>query len=291
MLIPPIRATAMIVTSSESISACLRSMSLPPMTVTVINWSPIRQRPFFSTPPIIETTQRVGFRRLGPGSDDTVERVATSGMSAVSLVNSARVVASYASPIRSSSSASVSRPSEACSDSRWTTCSRSASDARMPGTMDGCGLTCFAASDEGCRGSSDDTGGSADTRSGYPAYLQALDPGDHVGCTDRCGRRSLRRGEVEHPVLPDEVVAETVVLLLLDQLEPGPLVDAPRRHEHVVRPEHQRSVAGGPGEPDALVDQPRADSRTARRRLDQKQPQLSCHRVLGYAEHAPNRRR
>src|SRR5918993_4317844 len=82
-----------------------------------------------------------------------------------------------------------------------------------------------------------------------------------------------------------------MVLLLLDQPEPSALVDAPRGYEHVVRPQCHRSVAGAPGEPDALVDQPRADSRAARRRLDQKQPQLSSHGVSGYTEHAPDRRR
>src|SRR5438552_2856841 len=41
-----------------------------------------------------------------------------------------------------------------------------------------------------------------------------------------------------------------------DQREAGPLVDAPRRDEHVVGPEHELAIARGPGERDALVDEP-----------------------------------
>src|SRR5262249_21680584 len=69
------------------------------------------------------------------------------------------------------------------------------------------------------------------------------------------------------PVLPDQIVAEAVVLTGVNELEPGPLIDAPGRVQHVIGPQHQLAVPRAPGEGRALGDQALADAHAARVRL------------------------
>src|SRR5258706_8802825 len=63
------------------------------------------------------------------------------------------------------------------------------------------------------------------------------------------------RSQGQIPGLPDQVLAERVVLFLLDETEPGTFVDAPRRSEDIVGPKSQIPVALFAGEADALSNQ------------------------------------
>src|SRR5687768_2051723 len=83
------------------------------------------------------------------------------------------------------------------------------------------------------------------------------------------------RLEREIPRLPDEVVPEAVVRLLLHQHEPPLLINAPRLVQHVVRPQRHRPVADAPREANALVHQAPTDSEPPRRWLDVEQAQLA----------------
>lgn len=67
---------------------------------------------------------------------------------------------------------------------------------------------------------------------------------------------------------------EAVMLLFFNQLESLRLVDAARRVEDVVGPEHDLAVAGAPCEVDAFVDQTIAEAESPRRRLDVEETQL-----------------
>ena len=69
-----------------------------------------------------------------------------------------------------------------------------------------------------------------------------------------------RSGQRQPPVLADQVVAEAVMRVRADQLEPGPLVDSAGGMEHIVGPQHDVPVPGSPGEGHALGDQPVADA-------------------------------
>src|ERR1700761_8840202 len=90
--------------------------------------------------------------------------------------------------------------------------------------------------------------------------------------------------ELPAPVLADQIGAEAVVRLLALQREPGPLVDAAGTGQHAVGPEHHLGVAGRPREPQALLDQLRAEAQAPGGRFDPQQPELG-HRVgLTYAE-------
>ena len=85
------------------------------------------------------------------------------------------------------------------------------------------------------------------------------------------GRASLEHvSEHQLPGLPDEVVPEAVVGLLLHQAVSGLLVEAPGVRKDVVGPQHDPAVADLPGEALALVDQAGPEPEAARARLDQK---------------------
>ena len=81
--------------------------------------------------------------------------------------------------------------------------------------------------------------------------------------------RVTSHSQLEHPVLPDEVFAEAVVLFFPDEPEPPLLVDAPGDVEHAVGPERERLVAAPPGETDALIDEAASQTEAARPGLDQ----------------------
>src|SRR3954462_14463780 len=97
---------------------------------------------------------------------------------------------------------------------------------------------------------------------------------------------TARTLELAPPDLPDEVVAEAVVRLLLDELEAGRDVDAARGDEHVVGPQHHALIAGGAGEVDAGGHELGAEAEPAGPRADEQQPQLGGVGVALLAEHA-----
>src|SRR5207237_760111 len=72
----------------------------------------------------------------------------------------------------------------------------------------------------------------------------------------------------------DQPLAELVVGLARGEPEARPLVDVARGQEQGLRPEDHLAVAGAAGEAEALADQPRAEARAARARLDQEQAEL-----------------
>src|SRR5207237_8605168 len=90
--------------------------------------------------------------------------------------------------------------------------------------------------------------------------------------------------QAKAPGLPAQPLPKARVPLAADELEAGSLVDAPRRDEHVVRPEHELAVARGPRERDALVHQARADPVPAGARFDEQQPELRDGVALSHAE-------
>ena len=71
-------------------------------------------------------------------------------------------------------------------------------------------------------------------------------------------------------------MAEAPVLALLDELEAGPLVEAPGVDEDVVRPQHDRAVAGVACVRDTRFDEASSDTEPAGPRLDEKQAQGIC---------------
>src|ERR1051325_3724685 len=87
-------------------------------------------------------------------------------------------------------------------------------------------------------------------------------------------RYQARESERKLPRLLDEVVAEAMVRPRLHALDARALVDAPRRDEDVVRPERELAVSGLAREPDARLDESRAQARAARGRVDEQEPEL-----------------
>src|SRR5262249_17419236 len=82
------------------------------------------------------------------------------------------------------------------------------------------------------------------------------------------------RSQRQLPDLADEVLAEAVMLLALDEAEPGGLVEAPRRDQHVVGPEPEPAVAAAPRETDAFGDEALADAEAARLGRDDEEAEL-----------------
>src|SRR5215813_7541603 len=70
-------------------------------------------------------------------------------------------------------------------------------------------------------------------------------------------------------------MTEAVMGLLSHELEPGSLIDAPRRNEDAIGPERHFFVAVAPREADALFDEAGAEAETARFWFDQKQSEFS----------------
>src|SRR5216683_6497842 len=68
-------------------------------------------------------------------------------------------------------------------------------------------------------------------------------------------RRSRTSAQAQPPVLPDQVMPEAVMRLRIHQLETEPQVDAPRRGEDVVGPQHDLRVPRPAGEREALGHQ------------------------------------
>src|SRR5437660_682879 len=81
--------------------------------------------------------------------------------------------------------------------------------------------------------------------------------------------------QAELPGLRDQVVAEALVRLLLEQPKADAGVDVARRQQIALRPQPHLAVTGGTREADALVHQTAADAQPARLRLDQEQAQLA----------------
>jgi hypothetical protein len=71
------------------------------------------------------------------------------------------------------------------------------------------------------------------------------------------------------------------VRLTAIELEAGPLVDPPGRHQNIVGPQHDSRITRAPREAKAFVNQPGADAGTARLRFDQEQTQLRNGRRVG----------
>src|SRR5438067_7894105 len=95
--------------------------------------------------------------------------------------------------------------------------------------------------------------------------------------------------ELQLPRFRDQIVAAPALMPLRPrQLEPGVLVDAPRRLQLALRPKHQLLVAALPREADAFVDQTLSDSQTARSGLDQQQSQLGDALRAAHQEHRPD---
>src|SRR5262249_53499033 len=69
-------------------------------------------------------------------------------------------------------------------------------------------------------------------------------------------------------------MAEAVMCLLSHELEPGSLIDAPRRNEDAIGPEQHFFVAVAPREADALFDETGAEAQTTRLRFNQKQSEF-----------------
>lgn len=77
---------------------------------------------------------------------------------------------------------------------------------------------------------------------------------------DESGRDGgIRTFRTPGPSLADELVAEVVVWLVVDEPESRSLVEVASGVEDVAGPERDPFVAGRSGEADALVDQPRAN--------------------------------
>src|SRR5947209_5047989 len=66
-------------------------------------------------------------------------------------------------------------------------------------------------------------------------------------------------------------MTEAVMGLLSHEFEPGSFIDAPRRNEDAIGPEHYLFVAMAPREAEALFDEAGAQAQTTCLRLDQKQ--------------------
>ena len=94
--------------------------------------------------------------------------------------------------------------------------------------------------------------------------------------------RSLRMRELEgkRPRLRDEIVAEAVMRLLLNETETGSLVQVPGGIEAFVGPESDLPVARLPREPNALGHESPSDAESAGGGLDQQEPELGDRRGL-----------
>src|SRR5579885_2790337 len=75
-------------------------------------------------------------------------------------------------------------------------------------------------------------------------------------------------------------MAEAMMRLLGHQLEAGLLVDMASRDENAVGPEHHLLISPAARETNALLNQPSAESQTARSRLDQQQAQFGNRLVV-----------
>src|SRR4030095_9729437 len=80
--------------------------------------------------------------------------------------------------------------------------------------------------------------------------------------------------ELQVPGLPDQVVAEAVMALLVHEAIARALVDAPRGHEDAIGPERNLPVARLAREALALGDEARADAEAARWRLHEQEHRL-----------------
>ena len=125
-VIPPITATALMTTSSPSISAWRRSIWHPPMTATAVVRAAILQRPLADVPLSTATN-----RRRAVGRTDPTVGSASGGRSARAASSSPRTRAPSTRPTRWENSSNVSRPSTRCSRKRDTARSRSASATRI----------------------------------------------------------------------------------------------------------------------------------------------------------------
>ena len=74
--------------------------------------------------------------------------------------------------------------------------------------------------------------------------------------------------QVQFPCLTDQVFAETVMGLFLDEAETGGLVNAVGGGEDALRPEGDFRVTGNAGEADTLINQLCTQSQSAGRRID-----------------------
>ncbi len=93
--------------------------------------------------------------------------------------------------------------------------------------------------------------------------------------------------QLEPPRLADEVVTEAVVRLLVDQPEPGRLVDPPAATSTSLVHSTIDPYPARRGERHALVDQPPAEAQATGPRLDEQDPQLRRVVVAVAAQHAP----
>jgi hypothetical protein len=82
------------------------------------------------------------------------------------------------------------------------------------------------------------------------------------------------------PSLANQIFAEAVMRLLLDEAKASFLVNSPRGVQNTVRPKSYAFVAGGPSEAHALLYQMASQTETPRRRFDQKQAELR--KVIGF---------
>src|ERR1700680_152347 len=78
----------------------------------------------------------------------------------------------------------------------------------------------------------------------------------------------------ELPGLRRQIAAEALVSLLRKTPKTARLVNAPRRKQLALGPQNDLSITRLAGESDALIDQPSAQTQTARVRLDQQQTKL-----------------
>ena len=119
-------------------------------------------------------------------------------------------------------------------------------------------------------------------------------PGAYTACSPAvtrehivCCRPDTRK--LQLPRLAHQIVPEAVVLLLLHELEPHPLVDPSRRVQDVVGPQRHPAVPGFPGESQALVHQLGPYAVPSRPRFDEQQPQPSDLIRLLHQEDRPRR--
>jgi len=74
--------------------------------------------------------------------------------------------------------------------------------------------------------------------------------------------------------LPDEILSEAVVRLLLNQTKAGRLIDAAGGDQHVVRPQRDSCDSRRAGQANAFADKTAPDPEDAGLRLYVKQPQF-----------------
>src|SRR2546425_11864345 len=80
--------------------------------------------------------------------------------------------------------------------------------------------------------------------------------------------------QLQLPCLRDQILPEAVVLLLAHDAEPGGLVQASRRAQLALGPEHELAVARLAREADALAHQAGPEARPPGLRLHQQQAEL-----------------